>query len=129
VIRLIQGIESILLSSESAKKLAKFYTEKVGLKQTMEAEMGEAGEELFGFEMGKGSALYIVDHSDIKGKNKDSKRIMLSLEVDNIEDDVKKLEKSKVKKIKDIYHVEGYGKIATFEDIDGNYFQLVQVKG
>ena len=116
---MIQGIESILLSSESAKKLAKFYQEKLGLKQTMEAEMGEKGEELFAFEMDKGSALYIVDHSDIKGKSRDSKRIMFNFEVDNIEDEVEKLEKSEVKKIKDIYHIEGYGKISTFGF--GNY--------
>ena len=125
---MIQGIESILLFSENAEKLAKFYQDKVGLKQTMEAEMGEKGEELFAFEMDKGSALYIVDHSAIKGKNKDPKRVMLNLEVANIEDEVGKLEKSKVKRVQDIHHVEGYGKIATFEDIDGNYFQLVQVK-
>jgi len=41
---------------------------------------------------------------------------------------VERLEKVGVKKIQDIYHVEGYGYIATFEDIDGNYFQLVQTK-
>src|SRR3989344_9268011 len=125
---MVKGIESINLFSESAKKLANFYSEKVGLKVTLEAEMGEAGEEIFGFDFGGGSGLYVVDHSKVKGSNQEPERIIFNLEVDNIEEEVKKLEMAGVKKIKDTYHVEGYGYIATFEDIDGNYFQLVQVK-
>ena len=38
---MIRGIDAILLSSQSAKNLAEFYRDKVGLKQTEEAEMGE----------------------------------------------------------------------------------------
>ena len=53
---------------------------------------------------------------------------MINLEVDDIEKEVERLKKAKVKLIQDIYHIEDYGKIATFEDIDGNYFQLVQVR-
>jgi len=30
--------------------------------------------------------------------------------------------------VQDTYHIEGYGYISTFEDVDGNYFQLVQVR-
>ena len=40
----------------------------------------------------------------------------------------KVVKKNKGKLVADIYHVEDYGKIATFEDIDGNYFQLAQVR-
>ena len=90
--------------------------------------MGENDEELYTFEMKQGSILYIVDHSKVKGKNKTPERMIINFEVGNIKEDVKKLEKAGVKKIQDIYHVEEYGYIATFEDIDGNYFQLVQTK-
>jgi len=38
------------------------------------------------------------------------------------------LKKAGVKVVAEIYHVEGYGWLATFEDLDGNYFQLVQVR-
>lgn len=124
---MIKGIEGILLGSENAKRLADFYKNKVGLKVTMEAEMGEKDQALFIFGM-KGCGLYIIDHSKVKGKNKNPDRFIFNLEVDNIEKEVKKLDDTKVKKIQDIYHVEDYGRIATFEDIDGNYFQLVQVK-
>ena len=54
--------------------------------------------------------------------------IFVNFEVDDIKKDVKKLEGARVTKIQDIYHVESYGWIATFEDSDGNYFQLVQIR-
>ncbi len=124
---MIKGIEGILIGSQSAKKLADFYKNKVGLKVTFEAVMGDDNEEAYLFEM-KGAGLYITDHSQVKGKNTNPNRVIFNLNVDNIEKEVKRLDKEKVKKIKDIYHIEGYGKIATFEDVDGNYFQLVQTK-
>ena len=125
---MIKGIDSILLSSEKAKNLAHFYQDKVGLKINLEAEIGEKGEELYGFEMKSGSAFYIADHSKVTGKNKEPERMILNLEVEDIEKEVKKLDEAGVKKIKDVYHMQGYGLMATFEDLDGNYFQLVQVR-
>ncbi len=125
---MVKGIESILLFSEDAQKLANFYKDKVGLEITTEAEMGEEGEDFFGFEFEGGPGLYIMHHSKVKSSSKEPERIMFNLEVDDIEEDVKKLDKAGVKKIQDIYHMESYGLIATFEDTDGNYFQLVQVK-
>ena len=53
---------------------------------------------------------------------------MFNLEVDDIEKEVKRLKHARAKLVQDIYHIEDYGKIATFEDVDGNYFQLVQVR-
>lgn len=124
---MVKGLESITLFSENAKELAEFYKNKVGLKITLEAEVGE-GENLFGFEFEGGSGLYVMDHSKVKGTSKEPERIIFNLEVTDIEEDVKKLDEKSVKKIADIYHMQNYGYIATFEDLDGNYFQLVQVK-
>ena len=125
---MIKRLESITVFSENAKKLAGFYRDKVGLKVTLEAEMGEKPDNLYGFEWKGSSNLYIVDHLKVKGKSKSPDRIIFNLEVDDIKSEVKKLDKASVKKIKDTYHLEGYGWIATFKDLDGNYFQLVQVK-
>lgn len=125
---MIRGIESILLSSENATQLAHFYRDKVGLKVTTEAEMGDRPDNLFGFEFGEGCGLYIADHSELSGTNKDPKRIIFNLEADDIESEVERLEKEGVKQVGQLHHVEGYGQIATFEDLDGNYFQLVQVR-
>lgn len=125
---MIKALESVLISSGNATALAKFYRETVGLKQEMEMEMGDRGEKAFSFTFGTGANLAILDHSEVKGNNKNPQRLMFNLEVDKIEEEVERLEKAKVKKIQDTYHIEGYGLIATFEDPDGNYFQLVQIR-
>ena len=124
---MIRALEAVILSSENAKKLAEFYREKVGLVQGREMEIGDKGEKGYDFEF-RGASLYILDHSDIKGKNSQGPRVMFNLEVDDIEKEAKRLNNADVKKVQDIYHVEGYGLIATFEDPDGNYFQLVQIR-
>lgn len=125
---MIRGLESLTLFSENARKLAEFYHDKIGLKITLEAEMGDKGEELFELEMKSGSGLYITDHSKVKGKNSQPERIIFNLEVDDIEKEAKQVKAAGVKQVQDVYHIEGYGYISTFEDIDGNYFQLVQVR-
>ena len=116
-----------MISSPSAKKLASFYAKIVGLKQTFEGVMGE-DMDIFGFEMKNGSDLYIQDNPAVKGKNKDGDRILFNIEVTKIEDEVKKLKKAKVKQLTPLHHVEGYGYVSAFADIDGNQFQLVQVR-
>ncbi|KKQ98554.1 MAG: hypothetical protein UT24_C0009G0054 [Candidatus Woesebacteria bacterium GW2011_GWB1_39_12] len=125
---MLKGLESVVLGSANAKKLASFYKDVVGLKLTLEAEMGENNENLFAFEVKGSSGFYIMDHSKVKGEAKDPNRILLNFEVDDIDKEVKKLDGKKVKKIQDKYHLEGYGWIVTYEDPDGNYFQLVQVR-
>src|SRR3990167_10729253 len=125
---MIRALESLMIFSENAKKLAKFYREVVGLKQSYEAELGEKDEELYGFKVGKGPEIGIMDHSKVKGKNKNPERIIFNLEVDDIKKEAKRLIRAKAKKVQDIYHVEGYGYIATFADADGNFFQLVQIR-
>lgn len=124
---MIRGLESILIGSANAGKLADFYTKTVGLKRGMEFVNEETGEEGIEVKVGKAS-FFINDHSKIKGKAKDPNRIIFNLEVDDIEKEAKRLKKAKVKVVKDIYHMEGYGLIATFADTDGNYFQFVQVR-
>lgn len=123
---MVKNFESVIVGSANATKLAKFYKEKVGLKQTWDAVMGE-NSNVYGFTIG-GMDLVIMDHSDVKGKSKDPSRLMFNLEVDNIEKEFTKLKKAGVKVVAKIYHIEEYGHVATFEDLDGNYFQFVKTK-
>lgn len=125
---MIRSLEAVLVSSEDAKKLANFYKDVVGLEMGQEMEIGDKGEKGYDFKIGNGAGLYILDHSDIKGKNPQGSRVMFNLEVDDIEKEVARLKEKKVKQIQEIYHVEGYGLISTFEDIDSNYFQFVQIR-
>ena len=124
---MIKGLESILLSSESAKKLAQFYREVVGLEQGDVMEIGENKEEGYEFKIGT-VGIFIMDHSEVKGKSSQPQRVMFNLEVDDIEKEVDRVKGAGAKVVADTYHLEGYGYIATFEDVDGNYFQLVQVR-
>lgn len=127
---MVKGLEGLLVFSEDATKLADFYKNTIGLKCTNEAEVGEEGKEskVFFFEAEGRATLAIMGHSEVHGRNNDPSRLVFNLEVDNMEAEVKKLTEAEVKKISETYHVEGYGLITTFEDLDGNYFQLVQTK-
>lgn len=125
---MIRTLESLNLFTSSAKKLAAFYRDKVGFKVTFEGVMGEHDEEIYELSFGKGPNLYIIDHSKVKGKNKNPDMIIMNIEVDDIKREVARLKKAKVKQVQETYHVEGYGWIATFADVDNNYFQLVQVR-
>lgn len=124
---MIRGVDSVLISSENPKVLADFYKDKVGLTFEDEFEYGEKGEAGFMFKVGS-TGLTILPHDLVKGKNPNPARIMLNIEVDDEEVEVKRLKDAGVKVVADTYHVEGYGLITTFEDPDGNYFQFVQVK-
>ncbi len=124
---MIRGLESVLLFSENAKKLAAFYKDVVGLPVGMEAAMGESDTVMVQFHLSNCS-LVVMDHSDLHGKNKEPKRIFINIEVDDIEKEVARLKKLHVTVIAGVYHVENYGLIATLEDPDGNYFQFVQVR-
>jgi len=125
---MIKGIESVLLSSHSATKLAQFYRNTVGLAMGKEMEIGDKREKAFEFSLANGSLLYINDHSDITGPATDPKRMIINFEIDNMDEEVARLDGKGVKKTTETYHVEGYGLITTYEDIDCNYFQLVQIR-
>lgn len=125
---MIRKIDGVLLSSPNAKKLAAFYSDSVGIQFPMVMEMGNSGDKVYGASWKGSSDFAVLDHSKVKGKNREPERYMLNFEVDDIEKEFAKLKKAKVKVVSPIYHIESYGHVATFEDIDGNYFQLVQVR-
>lgn len=124
---MIRGLEAVNLFTANAKRLATFYRDKVGLKVSFEGMMGK-NEEIYELKLGKGPNLYIIDHSKVKGKNKNPDMIIFNIEVDDIKKEVARLVREKVKQVQPTYHVEGYGWISTFADVDGNYFQFVQVR-
>lgn len=125
--KIIKGIESITLFSENPSELYRFYKDTVGVKFNIEAELGE-GEDLYGYEAEGKTGLYIVHHSEISGKAKEPKRAIINFEVEDIEAEFERLKKEGVKVVQEVYHVEDYGYIATLEDPDGNYFQIVKVR-
>ncbi|MCL4354405.1 hypothetical protein M1349_02940 [Patescibacteria group bacterium] len=123
---MIKGMESkevILLISVDSHKLAKFYSEKVGLTLTYKGIV-QGNKNLYLFEMGEGSALYIVDVTE--KLRDDIGHNIVNLEVDRIEHEVDKFDDLGIKKVQNLYKIDGFGQVATFEDIEGNYVQLIQ---
>ena len=127
---MVKGLESVLIYSKNPKVMADFYKDKVGLKLTNESIMGEGDNEaeVYGFESENKSDIYIVDEKAAGGSVGTTGRIILNIEVDDINSETQRLEATGARKITDVYHLQGYGWVSTFEDPDGNYVCLVQVK-
>lgn len=122
---MIRSLESVVLLSENANDLANFYKDKVGLEIKDEAE-GDDGSKMFELKAGDGPSVYVMSNSDAKSDGPSN--VLINIEVDDIEKEAKKLEGAGVTKVEDVHHLEGYGLIGTFEDSDGNSFNLVQVR-
>ncbi len=69
----------------------------------------------------------VMEHSEVKGKNPNSARIMFNLETEDVQaefDRIKEIPGAEV--VKEPYQMEEWdGWIATLADPDGNYFQLM----
>ncbi len=113
------NFNSILVGSDNPKKLSDFY-EKVFEKKPDMAE-----DEYRGFLAGT-TFLSIGLHDKIKGKNPQPERVLLNFETKEVKKEFARIQKLGAKVIAEPYQMgEGDAWIATFEDPDGNYFQLV----
>ena len=115
------NFNSILLSSENPERLADFYSKVFEKKPEMNEDKYK------GFLVGS-CFLTIGFHDKIKGKAKDSDRILFNFETKHVRGEFERIKQiDGVKVIAELYSVGGDGKywIATFADPDGNYFQIV----
>lgn len=110
-----------MLGSQDSTKLGEFYQDVVGLEASEVYESDEGN--MYAF---NDVNLFISPHSDVHGKNSQAARHILNIIVDDIDNEVEGLKSRGAKVVKDTYDMEGYGRIATFEDIDGNFFQFVE---
>jgi predicted enzyme related to lactoylglutathione lyase len=123
MIKSIEKQQTVLLLSKNAKRLAEFY-KKMGLTLSYAGIVGKNNEQLYFFEMEKGSVLYIADATD-KVKNS-LVRNVLNFEVENIYSETRRLEDIGIKKVQEVHEIKNFGYVSTFVDIEGNYFQLIQ---
>jgi predicted enzyme related to lactoylglutathione lyase len=115
---------SLLLFSEKPDKLAEFY-KKVFEK---DPEWDEGG--YSGFALGEGM-LIIGPHDKVHGKNKSPERMLINFETDDVEGEFERIKKLGAKVVAEPYHPGEAEEmmLATFEDLDGNYFQLASPMG
>ena len=114
------NLNSILIGSEDPERLIKFYGKVLGQKP-------DWGDGVWGgFKVGDGF-ITIGPHSEVKGANKESGRLLFNFETSEVEEEFVRIKKLGAKVIAEPYNpMQEEGMlIATFADPDGNYFQLM----
>jgi predicted enzyme related to lactoylglutathione lyase len=113
-------LNSIMLGSEDPSALSDFYTGILG-KPTWE----DGG--YVGWQLGA-AGLMIGQHSEVKGRNEMPGRIMWNLETADVKQDFDRIRALGATVVQEPYNPGGEDNasfwMATFEDPDGNYFQL-----
>ena len=112
-------LNTVMINSEDPKALSEFYAKVLG------KAAWENGPYV-GFEAG-GSFLMIGPHSDVKGRNEMPGRIMLNFETADVKGEFTRIKGLGVSVVQEPYSPseERDMTLATFEDPDGNLFQLV----
>jgi lactoylglutathione lyase len=119
---MIKGVNSVVIWTEDVKKLADFYRDTLGLK------VSDAGDEFAMFDLAGGPQLALGLHSEVKGKSKEPDRVMVNLDVDDIQADYERLKAKGVQFVRppSPEPADQGMIIATLQDPDGNTLQLFQ---
>lgn len=118
-------ISTILLWSENYKKLADWYQDVFHLKINEELNHPQDTGVLFDFPDGN-PWLWIGQHSEIHGTNKDSLRIMFNITVDSVNEAYTYLKSKNVTFIATPFKAPTMDKwFATLSDPDGNTIQII----
>jgi predicted enzyme related to lactoylglutathione lyase len=113
------NLSTVMISSEDPKGLSAFYTTVLG-----EPAWDDGG--YVGWQAGNGM-LMIGPHSDVKGRNEMPGRIILNFETPDVKAEFERIKGLGVTVQHEPYQPGGGAEdlwLATFEDLDGNYFQL-----
>lgn len=117
------NLNSILIGSEEPKRLAEYYSRLFG-----DPGWDEGG--YVGWQLGQGF-LTVGPHDQVKGRNADPGRILWNLETPDVRGTFERLKGLGAEVVREPYTPQGMedssteALIATFEDPDGNYFQLM----
>ena len=112
------NFNSILVGSEDPQRLADYYTKLFG-------EPGFAQDGFFGWQIGS-SYLTVGAHSEVHGRNPSPGRLIWNIEEADVKGVFERFQAAGAMVVRAPYEFEGApgSLIATFEDPDGNYFQL-----
>lgn len=114
------NLNSLLLSSETPKKLVDFY------RQVLARDVKWDEGEYKGFEVGA-CALVIGPHVKVRGQSKNPERIIFNLETSDVKGEFIRIKDLGAEVIAEPYTMNDDQNfwIATLADPDGNYFQLM----
>jgi len=111
---------SLMIGSDEPKALADFYGKIFG-----KPEMEEGG--YVGWKVGSGF-LTVAPHSEVKGRNEMPGRLIFNFETPDVKKEFERIKGLGARVQQEPYVPEGAPDgmlVATFEDPDGNYFQLM----
>ena len=113
------NFNGLLIGSEDPAALSAFYTKVLG-------EPTYKDESYTTWLIGQG-AVSVGPHSEVKGRNQSPGRLMWNIETTDVKGNAEKFKAAGATVVAEPYSFEGYPDawIATFEDPDGNYFQLM----
>jgi predicted enzyme related to lactoylglutathione lyase len=113
----------VILHTEDPQRLATFYKDVVGLEPRFEVTPGA-------FNTGRSDFvdLIVEPHSDVRGTAREPQRVMLNFVVDDALAEQRRLKAHDVPFVRDATEEPGVGLFATFEDPDGNYCQLIELR-
>ena len=119
----LNKISAILIWSQDYKKLVKWYQDNLGLKVI--EEINHPDDTGVGLAVGE-SYLWIGQHSEVHGKNKDPHRIMFNISVESVSDTYQELSNKGVEFIAKPFKAPTFDSyFATFTDLDGNIVQFI----
>ena len=112
------NFNSLLIGSDDPDRLVAFYRKLLG-----EPTFSDGG--YTSWVLGSG-AISIGAHSEVKGRNASPGRLIWNLETTDVKGEAARFKAAGATVVAEPYSFEGYPDswIATFEDPDGNYFQL-----
>ena len=112
---------NILIGSDNPKALIEYYTKLFG-------EPGMSDESYSGWAIGSGF-IAVGAHSEVHGRNTSPGRLIWNISSADVQGDFERFKAAGAIVVKEAYSFEMEGMpptwIATFEDPDGNYFQLM----
>lgn len=111
------NLNSIMVGTSRVKELAEFY-EKVFDKKP---DMVEG--DWHGWSVGN-TFFSIGSHSEVHGEAKEPQRLILNFETNEVKEEFERIKSVGATVVKEPYEIGGAW-IATFADLDGNYFQLM----
>jgi predicted enzyme related to lactoylglutathione lyase len=113
------NLNSVMLGSDNPDALCEFYTRILG-----DPAWEDSGYR--GWQIGN-AGMMIGPHSEVKGRNDTPGRIMINFETPDVHGEFERIKALGASVKQEPYHPGGEADsmwLATFEDLDGNYFQL-----
>ena len=109
---------TLMLGTNQPEKMAQFYGKILGLPRIQ-----NFSDPVF---RAHGGNIRILNHSEIKGTNVEQARFQINLFVANALTEFKRLKTQQVPVVREPQKEEWGGIVATLEDPDGNYVQLLE---